>query len=321
MTTPNGFPRAGASDDVEPRLPEPRLSEPRLLESSPTALRAEIERTRERLGDTVEALGAQLNPSQLKQRVKDSVREATIGRVQLMASNTKERISETGRGLAQTIRDNPIPAAMAAAGLGWLLLSSRDQRTSRQFTNGEPDEFAIPDESYHATGIKAGVRNAADNVAGKAHDLSEKVAERAHDVSAKVTEKAQDLSEKAQDVTQRVVQKARATGDRVADTADVAVHRVQERARTTARRVENQFDESPMGIGAVALALGLAIGLSVPATRKEAALMGDKRDRLLDRARERVADTTEKVENIVERAMPEVQSVVREAARDEGLIR
>lgn len=275
-------------------------------EQSSSAIRAEIERTRERLGETVEALGAQLNPSNLKQRVKDSVREATIGKVQHMATNTRERIAGTGRGLAQTIRDNPVPAAMAAAGLGWLILSSRDQRSAQRinttrFTDGEPDEFAIPDESYNATGVRAGVRNVADNVAEKAQDLKEK---------------ASELTDKAQEATHRVVQRAKETGDRVADRADVAMHRLQERARVTTRRVENQFEESPMGVGAVALALGLAIGLSAPSTRKEAALLGNARDKLVDKTLERVAETKDRVEKVVERALPEVQNVVREAARD-----
>ena len=297
MIPPNEFARAvGRNDDQE---------------RSTSAIRAEIEKTRERLGETVEALGAQLNPSHLKQRVKDSVREATIGKVQDMANNTRERIAGTGRGLAQTIRENPLPAAMAAAGIGWLLLSSRDQRSTSRFTSGEPDEFAIPDESYHATGIRGGARNVADNVNERAHDLKER---------------ASDLTERAQEATHRVVERAKETGDRVADRADEAMHRVRERARVTAHRVENQFEENPMGIGAVALALGLAIGLSVPSTRREAALLGDARDRLVDKTRERVAETTDRVERVVERALPEVQNVVREAARevreaarDEGL--
>jgi len=291
MTTPYERSRADTVDDAA---------------SSTTEIRADIARTRERLGETVEALGAQLNPSVLKQRVKDSVREATIGKVQHMASNTKERINETGRGLAQVIRDNPLPAAMAAAGLGWLILSSREQRAPQQFSSGEPDEFAIPDESSQSKGIRESVRNVAGSVADKAHDLTER----------------------AGDATQRVMQKAKETGDLVAGKADDAAHRVQAQARTTARRVETQFEETPIGMGAVALALGLAVGLSVPSTRKEAALMGDARDKLLDKTRERVADTTEKVERVVERALPEVQNVVREAARevreaarDEGLAR
>jgi ElaB/YqjD/DUF883 family membrane-anchored ribosome-binding protein len=283
MITPNEFQRA-VSMSEDPEL-------------STTAIRAEIDRTRERLGETVEALGAQLNPSHLKQRVKDSVREATIGKVQQMAHKTRERINETGRGLAQTIRDNPLPAAMAAAGIGWLLLSSRDQGARGRFGNGKPDGPAIADDSFETSGITAGLRNVAEDVSGMAHGLTQK----------------------AQDPTQRVVEKAKETGDRVVDRADAARQRLTEQARTTARRVEHRYEENPMGLGAMALALGLAIGLAVPATRKEAALIGDARDKLMDKAREQVAETTGKVENIVERAIPEVQSVVRDAAREEGL--
>jgi len=271
--------------------------------ASTSAIRADIERTRERLGATVEALGAQLNPSNLKQRVKDSVREATIGKVQHMASNTTERIAETGRGLAQVIRDNPLPAAVAAAGLGWLILSSRDQRDTRRFAGVDPYEFGNRNEPGQSR-VRETVRNVADTVADKAHDLTER----------------------AGDATQRVVEKARETGELVAEKADAAVQRVQQGTRNSTRRLGNQFEDTPIGMGAVALALGLAIGMSVPATRREAALMGDARDKLLDKTRERVADTADRVERVVERALPEVKNVVRdaarevrEAARDEGL--
>ena len=267
--------------------------------ASASAIRADIERTRERLGATVEALGAQLNPSNLKQRVKDSVREATIGKVQHMATNTTERITETGRGLAQVIRDNPLPAAVAAAGLGWLILSSRETRRP----SAQPYEFGNSSEPGKST-VRETVRNIAGTVADTAHDLTER----------------------AGDATQRVVEKAKEAGSAVAEKADAAVHSVQTRTSSGTRRIGNQFEDTPIGMGAVALALGLAIGMSVPSTRKEAALMGDARDKLLDKTRERVADTAERVEKVVERALPEVKNVVRdaarevrEAARDEGL--
>ena len=262
--------------------------------ASTTAIRADIERTRERLGATVEALGAQLNPSNLKQRVKDSVREATIGKVQHMASNTTERITETGRGLAQVIRDNPLPAAVAAAGLGWLILSSRETRRP----SAQPYQFG----------------NSGD-------DGPSKVRETVRNIAGTVADKAHDLTERAGDATQRVVDKAKEAGGFVAEKADAAVHNVQERTTSGTRRLGNQFEDTPIGMGAVALALGLAIGMSVPSTRKEAAIMGDARDKLLDKTRERVADTAQKVERVVERALPDVKSVVRDVARDEGLTR
>jgi hypothetical protein len=261
---------------------------------SSEAIRADIERTRERLGETVEALGTQLNPSHLKQRVKESVREATIGRVRHMASNTKERISETGRGLAHTIRENPVPAAMAAAGIGWLLFSSRDQQRTggRSFNAGSFDQAS-------RTGDEAGM---AHRIADSTRDVADRVSSGAQNLAHDVAEKAQEAKE------------------RVTETAQEARERVARKATLTGRRMGREYNESPLAIGAVALAVGLAVALALPTSEKEVELMGDARDKLVDKAREQVSETTEKVERVVERAVPEVQSVIRDAAREEGFV-
>jgi ElaB/YqjD/DUF883 family membrane-anchored ribosome-binding protein len=288
-------------------------------EAAPDAIRAEIVKTRERLGENVEALGAQLNPSHLKQRVKDSVREATIGRVQHMASNTRDRIAETGRSLAQTIRDNPLPAAMAAAGIGWLLLSGRDQPgRSTRYLDGAPDEFGMNSSTPE------------QRVSSRVRDAAETVADRAHEFTDRAQEATQHAVQRTKEAGERVAQRARETGERVAHGADRTMQRVREGARSATHRVETQYEETPIGMGAVALAIGLAVGLSVPPTRREAELMGDARDKLVDKTRETIATTTDKVERVVDRALPEVKNAireasrevrdeVREAARDEGL--
>ena len=67
---------------------------------SAQAIRDDIERTRARMGDTVESLGERLNISRIKQELKSNVRDATIGRVENMASNAKNRVMEGGRGIA-----------------------------------------------------------------------------------------------------------------------------------------------------------------------------------------------------------------------------
>lgn len=305
------------------------------LDATSSAIRADIERTRERLGETVEALGAQLNPTHLRQRVKDSVREATIGRVQHMASMTRERINETGRGLAQTIRDNPIPAAVAAAGIGWLLLNSRESRERPALRRAVRRRLAdeMPDESYEpyeGRALRTDVGDIADDVREGARDLSERVqetsqraGERAQDVRERVAERAQEVrervAERAHEARERIATRARSARRAIADTASGAGRRVREGARTTARAVEDRYDESPIGMGAVALAIGLVVGYTLPSTRGEGRFMGRARDRLVDRTRERVADARERVEGVVDRAMPEVKAAVRDAAREEGL--
>jgi ElaB/YqjD/DUF883 family membrane-anchored ribosome-binding protein len=200
MTTPRDYTRA--------------LTQAADLDATSSAIRADIERTRERLGDTVEALGAQLNPTHLKQRMKDSVREATIGRVQHMASMTRERINETGRGLAQTIRDNPLPAAVAAAGIGWLLFSSREGRqrpalrraVRRRLADEQPDETFEP---YEGRALRADAGDIADDVRERAHDLSERLQEGSHSAGEREQEGRERVADLAQEVRARVSGRAR----------------------------------------------------------------------------------------------------------------
>ena len=79
-------------------------------------IRAEIEQTREEMGGTLNELGDRLEPGHLMDQAKENVRDATIGRVE-----------ETARGMSDmvmdTIKRNPVPAAMAGAGLALLWMN------------------------------------------------------------------------------------------------------------------------------------------------------------------------------------------------------
>ena len=261
-------------------------------QQSVDAIRADIEATRERIGDNVEALGAHLNPSLLKQRVKDSVREATIGRVQNMANNAKERVVDTGRTVADVIRENPIPAAMIAGGLGWLLFSSRKKETRSEY--GPVLEY----EPEVAAQVNT----------GKVHQLADGAREAAGKVKSGASSAAHGVASGAQ-----------AAMHGVASGAQQAAHVVADRARTSVHQVSDQIEQNPMMVGAVAAAVGLAVGLSIPVTDRESRMMGAKRDALVDKAKETVSETKEKVKNVAETVVPEIGDVIKSAAREEGL--
>ena len=90
------------------------------VDESPEEIRADIEETREEMGGTLDALGDRLDPNRLMNEAKENVREATIGRVE----DAVEVAGETAKGatdmVMETIRRNPIPAAMV--GFGALML-------------------------------------------------------------------------------------------------------------------------------------------------------------------------------------------------------
>lgn len=253
-------------------------------------IRADIEQTRERLGQTVEQLGAQLNPSHLAQRVKDSVREATIGRVQDMATRAKENVVDSGRGIANVIRENPVQAAIVAAGIGWMLMKNRDRDSGSRYR----DDRDYDDRGGREPNV---AQRAMSGAAAVAEDAASGVREIAHDVADKAQDVAHDVSERAKTATDRVTYKT----------------------RSTMRQIEDRYQDSPIALGAFAVATGLAIGFAMPASRKEAEIMGGVRDELVDKAKEQLSETTEKVENVVERAAPQVRSVLRDAAREEGI--
>ncbi len=256
-------------------------------EMSADAIRADIEQTRERLGETVEALGEQLNPANITQRVKETVRDATIEKVKTMANDTKNR-------LADSIRENPIPYALIAGGIGWLLVNRRREQSPVAPAHFESTMLGS-NENQHD--------NVAHKVADGARDAAEKVAATASDAAGRVAHGAKDVA------------------DRVASGAKSVAHGVAQQTRTQVQRVETKFEQSPLALGAVAVAVGVAVGLALPITKKEGALMGEKRDQLLDKAREAVADTKDKVRRTAEAAVPEVKSVIADAARSEGLLR
>ena len=276
----------GQSASAEPGGPDAQ-------EMETAALRAEIRDTRDRVGETLEQIGERLNPQHIKEQVTEHVRDATIGKVGNMARSAADRVEETvgetRSTIVETIRQNPIPAAMVGLGLGWLFMNRRQGPTTGPYRDPRY-EYARPvyrSDSYD----EFAARNAEG---GGAVDRAR---ERASELGRDVKETAGDLAHRAQE----------------------AASTVADRTRYQARRVEDRFYESPLGVGAATLALGLAAGLALPAPDAEVVLVGDARDRVVDRARDLATQTKDKVQHVAERVIDESKGTAAEAARAEGL--
>src|SRR5687768_1504642 len=90
-------------------------------------LRSQIEQTRAEMSDTIDAIQTRLSPTRAMANVKDSVTDATVGRLQRLAHRT----SGSGRSLLETARDIPLPVALlatAAVGLMVRALNNRNRR-------------------------------------------------------------------------------------------------------------------------------------------------------------------------------------------------
>src|SRR3954447_15257000 len=75
-------------------------------------LQADIARTRKEMGSTIEALKHKLSPSALTEQASSAAREAPIEKVEHMIHDAEENLVETGHSMMDTVRRNPIPAAL-----------------------------------------------------------------------------------------------------------------------------------------------------------------------------------------------------------------
>ena len=270
-------------------------------EADPAEIRAEIRETRERMGDTLEQLGERLSPGNLKEQVKQDIRDATIGKVENMAQSAADQMGEVRHTVTDTIRENPIPAVMVGVGLGWLLYNAREQGSSRFGGRGRRTWSGRYGGRYSDTEYGTGYRGGTGRGSSSAEP----------DVIDRAGERASSAQDTADELMERTRQGARNVAGRAQDVAqDIA-----DETRYRARRLEDQFYENPLAMGAAALAVGMTAGLAIPETRRESKLMGGARDRLAHKMREVAEETKDRVERVVD----ETQSTATEAARKEGL--
>ena len=298
-------------------------------------LARELETAKARVQDEVRA--AKLAVQQELHDARLAVREATVGKVENMVHDARDAVNDAGTSILDTIRDNPIPSAMVALGVGWLLFGGkkaprRAKTAMRTPRFGYDDGYAYGanvgndrgqpafiDRSRRAVG--GALRQAGDGLSGVAHrvqDGANEIADRAggmvHDVEDSVghlahraTEGAARMTREARDEAMHLAREARRAGRGAMRSAQAGAHRVEEGFEATMR-------DNPLAAGAVALAIGAAIGLALPHTTSEDELMGAAKDRLLDRAQGMAHQALQKVGESVETMTTKVDEKVQQIA-------
>jgi hypothetical protein len=73
------------------------------------------------------------------------------------------------------------------------------------------------------------------------------------------------------------------------------------------------MDHNPLAVGAAAMALGVAVGMALPESRREHQLMGGTRDRLLDRAQSMAGDAVDRAKQTVREVANKASEAMNEA--------
>lgn len=257
--------------------------------SSTDEIRADIERTRAELSETVEAIGDRLKPSNIAQKGWQSVK------------NTSE---QQANRVVRLAREHPITATLVGAGVTWMLIErarrSREESWVHEESYGdaEYEDLGYEGETERSAGAASGVRRAARRVGGAARG-----------VSSAATNAASQAGEKVRDMAVSVKDRAAGLGSRVRDTSG--------RAR---EGFWDLLDRRPLVAGAAALAAGVVVGLTIPTTERENSLMGETRDELLRGVRDAGRRTLDKTREVARSAAEAAQSAAQSEAERQQLI-
>ena len=279
--------------------------------------------------------------------------------------------------LVETVRQNPIPAALVGLGLAWLLMNRSSSASQRRMSasnegggrgrgrvRGYDSSFDLQ-EDYQSYGREQGreqggqaiggaFSSAGDAISGAQHrvadlaheatDAAGNVIRRAKDATAStlssaaeatshfahdVRDGASSLAHRAVDATSHFAHDAAETTShfvhdaseaggralrRVGSTVSEYADEVPRQARRAEQAAEGYYMDNPIAVGALALATGALLGMALPRTDREDALLGETRDQFLTSAKGLAHEAVGAVQTMGEDAAQNVKGVLSQSA-------
>ncbi|HKU73315.1 MAG TPA: DUF3618 domain-containing protein [Pyrinomonadaceae bacterium] len=258
-------------------------------------IRAEIEDTRAEMSQTINEIQERLSPEHLMGQVKETVREATIGKVEKVMERVGETISgvtepalevagragtaikDAGSSVADSVWRNPIPMALIGLGVGMLVMRNFGGQSystsSRGLSQGRRSNYGTGDVGQMRQTQGSGTLDHMKETAG--------------DLANRSTQALSDLGTKARDG-----------------------------ASVVTSRFGQMLHDNPLAVGAVAVAAGTAVGLMIPSTRLESEYIGETGERLVDSVQDAARGALDKVQDAARGALDNVQDAARQMASE-----
>ena len=272
-------------------------------------IRGEIERTRVEMSETIGEIQDRLRPDYLLQQAKDGVREAATGKVKNIMNSASERAYDAaqrargyGNHLAWYAREHPIRIAITAGVVAWWMLRGRSSSSEQWYgasdTSWDSDEYPSMEPSLR------------DRVSGAASSAKQAVGEYASTAKQAVGEYASTARETVGEYASSARETVNEYAQSAASSARKASGQVRSAASSASTTVDDFVRDNPLAAGAIALAVGAAIGLAVRATEYEDRAMGATRDGALARAKH-VANNLK--QNVTDKVATYAEDVVNES--------
>lgn len=118
-------------------------------------IKADIEQTRGQMGAKLDALQEKLDPNRLVDQAQESVRTALNDTANQFTSYVRENRDELGQAMMDSIKRNPLPAALIGVGLGWLLvegLRGPQEERPQHYRSSRASGYRYEGEGYQEQG-------------------------------------------------------------------------------------------------------------------------------------------------------------------------
>ena len=298
--------------------------------SETDAIRSDIEMTRRRMDETINALGERVKGRHLIdeaigyfRRHREQTSEAgshVREKVSEKFSQTADKISAAagtaGKAVVDTVKKNPLPFVLIAAGAAWLTYSLTRKRGAADDNAMEDPDRYDPDTHYDRPleypGSASAVGSAMDDMtnesSSKFQQMKDSIADKASDMTDQAKDKLSDLSDRAKDKFHSVKDRASQLGSQVQD-------RTKEMYARSRDKVAQTADEHPVELGLCCLVAGVLIGLAIPTPEPVNRIAGPTVDRLRNRTKEAGRDMLQKGKRVVAAA----KSAAQHEAESQGL--
>ena len=306
-------------------------------------LRAQIEETRNQMGETIDAIQERLSfqniSEQVKEQVsehissafetaKDTVYDATIKKagdfMQSMNKSVNKGLDEISKSEAMHIvRANPLALSLIGLGVGLLLMNGYKKKSSYRYADGSSGghqgkgAYASGGEAY--SNQPSMLKSAQDKITGTATSAYESVGNVAGSAYDSVSNVAgstiETVSGAASNAYSSVTGAATNVYSSATDYAGKAYEKVGDFGTQAREQYDHYIEENPLAVGAVALALGAAVGMAIPSTRVEGQLMGETKQQLMQKAQDTAGELVDRVKQVANEAQKTISDEVKTQAQ------
>jgi ElaB/YqjD/DUF883 family membrane-anchored ribosome-binding protein len=252
-------------------------------ERSRAVLTSTVVNLRDTVSDTADDLKERLSPTNIKEEVKDYVRQGSAQFFHSIERKARENPLQAvaiGAGLAYPLwglfKSIPVPIMLVGAGL-WLSWQKTASGGGDGYVHGMARKMTEAG-AKGASRVSDEVTGAATSVSAAAESLTDKVRATAHDVRDSVSEMGQSVVAS--------VKESAVSADSVSATASDLKNKFFEFSDQTQNSFVDLVDRNPLLVGGIGLAIGAFIAASLPPSDAENRMFGERSDDLKNRAME-----------------------------------